>query len=49
MNPNLIHWVSGAAATQVIENSPVALVVRDLTPIVTNGQQRFMRLQADLP
>ena len=49
VSSDLIQWASGAAVTQVIENSPAALVVRDLTPVGTNGHQRFMRLQADLP
>lgn len=41
-------WDSGAAATVVVEDSPAALVVRDLTPIGSGTAPRFMRVTAAL-
>lgn len=47
--PDLTSWTEGAAFTAVVSNTPSALVVRDLTPLMPGVARRFMRLKAELP
>lgn len=44
---NLADWHSGQAATQIVEDGPSALVVRDLTPLGPLHPRRFMRLKME--
>ena len=46
---DLRQWDSGPGFTEVISNTPAALVVRDLTPLGSDNPKRFIRLQATLP
>lgn len=47
--PDLTSWTEGPAFTAVVSNTPSALVVRDLTPLMPGVARRFMRLKAELP
>ena len=49
VSSDLSNWASGPTATEIVSNSPAALVVRDLTPLGSGAPQRFMRLKAELP
>jgi len=48
VSADLTNWQSGAAATAVVSDGPLALVVRDLTPSGPGAARRFMRLKAEL-
>ena len=49
VSSDLTKWDAGPAATEVVSDTPAALVVRDLTPLDDATPQRFMRLRAELP
>jgi len=48
VSSDLTTWDAGPMFTEVVSDTPAALVVRDLTPLGTGTPQRFMRLQAEL-
>lgn len=45
VSTNLMQWTNGTNFTEVVEDSPQALVVRDKTPISEGGDRRFLRVQ----
>ena len=49
VSSDLTTWNSGPTFTEVVSDTPAALVVRDLTPLGTGTPRRFMRLHAELP
>lgn len=46
---DLVQWHSGPAVTQVVTQTPDALVVRDLVAYEPPTTRRFMRVRASLP
>ena len=49
VSSDLALWQSGPAHTNVIDENPSSLIVRDLTPLDTAHPRRFIRLKASLP
>ena len=48
VSSDLTNWSSGPSATQVISNTPTALIVRDLVPVGPDVPGRFMRVKAEV-
>ncbi len=49
VSSDLALWQSGSSHTEVLADTPAALVVRDKTPLGAPAAKRFMRLRASLP
>ncbi len=48
VSSDLTNWSSGPSATQVITDTPTALIVRDLMPVGPDAPARFMRVKAEV-
>lgn len=45
VSTNLVQWTNGPTFTEIVEDSPAALVVRDITPLGVGGDRRFLRVR----
>ena len=49
VSADLTKWISGPGVTEVVSETPVAWVVRDLRPLGAGKPKRFMRVRATVP